>query len=98
MVNAFFHSEYFEITGEVRWFDSIAESGNQMSRAFCPTCGTPLFAKSNARPQLIVTRIGSLDDPGLIAPEASIWTSEAPEWALLHPDLPQVKKQPPPVA
>jgi hypothetical protein len=97
-VNAFFHADDFEITGEVRWFDGIAESGNQVSRGFCPTCGTQLFAKSSGRAQFIVARSGSLDDPHLIAPSISIWTSEAPEWALIHPDLPRVEKQPPPIS
>jgi hypothetical protein len=97
-VNAFFHAEDFEVSDEVRWFGGIADSGNEVSRGFCPTCGTPLFAKSSARPQFIVARVGSLDDPNLIAPGVSIWTSEAPERALIHPDLPQVERQPPPIA
>ena len=97
-MNAFFHAEDFEVSGEVRWFSGISDSGNEVSRGFCPTCGTPLFAKSSARTQFIVARVGSLDDPNLIAPGVSIWTSEAPEWALIHPDLPQVERQPPPIA
>jgi hypothetical protein len=97
-VNAFFHAEDFEITGEVGWFDGIADSGNEVSRGFCPICGTQLFAKSSARPQFIVARVGSLDDPNLIAPSVSIWTSQAPEWALIHPELPRIERQPPPIA
>jgi len=42
--------------------------------------------------------VGSLDDPNLIAPSVSIWTSQAPEWALIHPELPRIERQPPPIA
>jgi hypothetical protein len=97
-VNAFFHAEGFEIAGEVRWFDGIADSGNEVSRGFCPICGTQLFAKSSGRPQFIVARVGALDDPNLIVPSLSIWTSQAPEWALIHPELPRIERQPPPIA
>ena len=96
-INAFFNNEDFEIEGEVRWYASTSDSGNVVSRGFCPTCGSPLFAKNSARSQFIVARVGSLDDPNAVSPMASIWTSEAPEWALIHPDLPQVERQPPPV-
>ena len=97
-VNAFFPSEDFAVEGEVRWYDSVADSGNVISRGFCPTCGSPLFARNAARSQYLVVRAGSLDDPSAVSPMASIWTGEAPEWALIHPDLPQVERQPPPVA
>ncbi len=97
-VNVFFHRDGFEIQGEVRWYDKAGDSGNVVSRGFCPTCGAPLFAENAARPEFIVARAGSLDDPDAIAPSATIWTSEAPEWALIHSDIPQVEKQPPPIS
>ena len=96
-INAFFHAEDFEIDGEVRWYDAAGDSGNIVSRGFCPNCGSPLFAKNAARSQFIVARAGSLDDPNSVSPIATIWTSASPEWGLIHPDLPQVEKQPPPL-
>lgn len=95
--NAGFHSADFAITGEVRWHESVADSGNAMRRGFCPTCGTPLFSAAASRPHLIFARVGTLDDPGAVAPQVTIWTSAAPAWACLDPDLPQVEGQPPPI-
>jgi len=43
-------------------------------------------------------RAGALDDPGLIAPQATIWTGQAPDWACFDPAIPQNEGQPPPVA
>jgi hypothetical protein len=34
-----------KITGEVKWFDVKADSGNMFSRRFCPNCGSPLFGR-----------------------------------------------------
>jgi hypothetical protein len=96
-VNAVFPADAVRTEGEVRWRVDTADSGNVMRRGFCPECGTPLFSKSDARPNLVIVRAGALDDPNLIAPQAVIWTSEAPEWACFDPALPQVERQPPPI-
>jgi hypothetical protein len=97
-VNVCFPSDTVRTTGEVRWHESVADSGTPMRRGFCPTCGTPLFSVAESRPHLIFIRAGALDDPGLKAPEAIIWTSAAPGWACHDPGLPQHPAQVPPVA
>jgi hypothetical protein len=97
-VNAFFKAEAVSITGETADFSSLADSGNRLHRLFCPKCGTPMFVRSEARPQFLVVRMGVLDDPEIIRPVATIWTASAPNWACFDPSLPQVERQPPPVA
>ena len=97
-VNVCFPSEAVTTTGEIRWHESVADSGNRMRRGFCPDCGTPIFSLAESRPHLTFIRAGALDDPNLRAPEAVIWTSAAPEWACLDPELPHYPAQIPPVA
>ena len=96
-VNLVFPSDQVEVDGEVRWYESVAESGNAMARGFCPTCGTPIFSKTEARPHIVIVRAGALDDPELLPPQGTIWTDEAPAWAHVDPELPQFPRQPPPV-
>lgn len=96
-VNVVFPSDAVTVEGEVRWYESIAESGNRMERGFCPECGTPLFSRTEARPHLLIVRAGALDNPELLPPQGTIWTDEAPAWALADPDLPQFPRQPPPM-
>ena len=93
-----FRSGAVSVQGHVKWFESIADSGNRMSRGFCPTCGTPLFSKAESRPHLIFIRAGALDDPNLMKPQMTIWADSAPGWACIDPALPKVPGQPPPVA
>lgn len=97
-VNVCFPTEAVTTTGEVSWYDSIADSGNAMRRGFCPECGTPLFSLANSRPHLTFIRAGALDDPSLIGPQATIWTAEAPDWACISEDVPSYPAQIPPVA
>ncbi len=97
-VNACFPTATFTVTGELRDYASVADSGNVMHRRFCPACGTPLFSEAEARPHLIFVRVGSLDKPEIARPAATIWTSQAPSWACFDPELPAVEGQPPPAA
>jgi hypothetical protein len=98
MVSVCFRSDSFTVKGNVSWHESVADSGNRMSRGFCPACGTPLFSKAESRPHLIFIRAGALDDPNLLGPQMTIWTDAAPRWACIDPALPKVPGQPPPVA
>lgn len=93
-----FRADTVSVQGEVKWFESIADSGNRMSRGFCPICGTQLFSKAEARPHLTFIRAGALDDPNLMKPQMTIWTDAAPDWACIDPALPKLPGQPPPVA
>ena len=97
-VNVCFPAEALKVTGEVRWFAGVADSGNKMQRGFCPTCGTQLFSNAEPRPHLTFIRAGALDDPNIAAPQATIWTKAAPDWACFDPRIPAHEGQLPPVA
>jgi hypothetical protein len=86
-VLAFFATDTVKIEGETGDFVSTADSGNIMHRRFCPECGTPLFSGAEVRPHLTGIRVGSLDDPSSVTPQAIIWTQSAPAWAHLDPNL-----------
>jgi hypothetical protein len=67
-----------------------------MHRQFCAQCGTPVTTASEARPNLIILRAGTLDDPEMARPALTIWTDSAPSWACMHDELPATPQQPPP--
>jgi hypothetical protein len=95
-VNLAFPASAGTLTGELRDYPSVADSGNHMHRRFCPRCGVHVTSAADERPQFIVIRAGTLDEPDRIAPQMLIWTSSAPDWATLNPELPQHTGQPPP--
>jgi hypothetical protein len=97
-VNTCFASKTIVVSGELRDFRSIADSGNVMHRRFCPTCGTHVFSEAEARPHLIFVRSGTLDDPEIAKPAAVVWWSQAPSWACANDKIPHLAGQAPPVA
>lgn len=97
-VNVCFPSQALAVSGELREYRSVADSGNPMVRRFCPQCGTHLFSDSAARPHLTFVRAGALDDGELAQPAVTAWTASAPSWACFDERIPQVERQPPPAA
>ena len=84
------------ISGSLSEYLSSADSGNEIRRRFCPTCGSHLFANSSSRPQFTVVRVGTLDDPSSVRPAMNIWAHRAPPWACLDGSLERVDGQPAP--
>jgi hypothetical protein len=93
-VNAIFPTQGIEVTGAVNEYTRAGESGNLVTRRFCPTCGSHLFADSTGRVGLTVVRVGTLDDPSTIKPLANIWAASAPSWACLDTHLERIERQP----
>lgn len=94
--NVIFAADSIECTGKLATHSSQANSGNTVTRHFCPNCGSHLFADSTGRPGMTVVRIGTLDDPSAIKPVANIWAASAPAWACLDPALERIEGQPAP--
>jgi len=93
-----FRADALQVTGQTRDYASAADSGNMIHRRFCPACGTPMFAAAEVRPQLVVVRVGTLDDPAKVQPAMTIWTDSKPAWGCLDETLPAFARQaqPPP--
>jgi hypothetical protein len=66
--------------GEAREFRSTADSGNDVMRAFCPTCGSGVYARNAAMPDMIFVRASALDEPNLFSPQMVVWAARAPAW------------------
>jgi len=96
VANLLVSADSLTFEGEIAEFTKKADSGNTITRQFCPTCGTQLFAKVDVRPQFRVVRAGNLDDTSSIKPNMNIWTTSAPKWACLDMTLEQSDHQAPP--
>lgn len=96
--NALVPADALEISGAVAEYVKVADSGNRITRQFCPACGSHLFALSSGRPQFTVVRIGNFDEPSSIKPAMNIWTTSAPSWACLDASIESVEGQPAPKA
>ena len=84
-----------KITGEVKYYETKGDSGQIVSRGFCPNCGARLMGKHKAKPDLAIILAGSLDDPSWFRPGMDVYTVSAQPWDHMNPDLPKFSKMPP---
>lgn len=85
----------FELSGEVARYDRPADSGNIVTRAFCPQCGSAVCSTNAGMPGMMFVRVSSFDDPGLGPPQMSVFAKSAPAWARPATDRPVFQTMPP---
>lgn len=86
----------FRVSGELRFYDAPADSGNVVSRGFCPTCGSAVYSRNGGMPGTVAVRASSLDDPEVFQPQLVVYTKRAASWDLMDPALPGFEAMPPP--
>lgn len=79
----------FSLSGQTHGFERIAASGSAITRHFCPTCGTPLFAETERAPDVTLVHVGVFDDPHWFAPSQAIFTRTHLPWDTLPNALPR---------
>lgn len=84
-----------KLTGELTTYaDTSAESGNAVSRSFCPACGSPVITTAAVMPGIVIVKAGTFDDVSWVKPSAEIYCDSMQPWvkhadgATLHPRMP----------
>tara|TARA_Y100000994_G_scaffold243447_1_gene241808 strand:+ start:2587 stop:2997 length:411 start_codon:yes stop_codon:yes gene_type:complete len=68
LTNLFIKEENFENTGEVNNYTHLSDAGNNMTKYFCPKCGSQVFGKNSGRPGIITIRAGTVNEKDIIKP------------------------------
>lgn len=86
----------FAVTkGEPKVYSSKSDSDSDVGRAFCVSCGTPLWSIPGAQAPFFPVKVGALDDSSNLTPNLHLYTSSAQPWHLMHEGVPQFPKMPP---
>lgn len=86
----------FEVLkGEPRIHHAAAESGNDIGRAFCGTCGSPLWSETTDGTPFMPVKAGALDDAADLRATSAVFTCEAQPWHLMHEGVRSFEKMPP---
>lgn len=85
----------FETIGELATYTVTGESGKQVHRHSCATCGSALFLHCEADPGYVFIKAGALDDASWVRPEMHIFASCKQPWVKLDDGLPQYDRMPP---
>jgi hypothetical protein len=83
------------ISGTIKRFDAVADSGNEMFRGFCSECGSSVLYGTSAYPGMVFVTAGSLDDPTLFKPAMVVFAASAQPWDRVDPALRKFDAMPP---
>lgn len=89
------HRSQLTVTGIPHTFTNTGESGGEVVRHFCGTCGGRLYTSGTLPGEIVIVQAGSLDDPNAIEPENVIYVKDAVRWDRFDPALPKFERLPP---
>lgn len=82
-------SSTFKISsGTPKPFTKRGESGRELTRHFCPDCGSPIYTSSPSHPEYVYVKAGTLDDAGIVKPTHQSWVASAVPWSRIDDELP----------
>jgi hypothetical protein len=90
-----FGGDGIKLNGAATQWNIVADNGNVKTRAFCPTCGSPVYMKFATMPDIVAVHAASLDDPGRFKPQMVLYGARGYAWDQLDPALPKFDGMPP---
>lgn len=83
------------LSGEVKVYVKTGESGAPRAQAFCPECGTPIYASAmEENPTIHNIRLSTIRQHDELRPRKQIWGRSKQGWINDLSALPEIEKQP----
>jgi hypothetical protein len=73
---------------------SRSDLDNPVTRFFCTTCGTAIGTRSPARPNSMIIKVGTLDEPADFKPQVAIFTIDKQPFHTLPDGVPSFERRP----
>ncbi len=83
-----------KITGPVKWYQSLGDSGKYKQHGFCAECGSVLFGKPELWPHILAVYLGSLESPAEVKIDVNTWLQDMQPWDCCNNDLLSFDKNP----
>ena len=73
--------QFHLLSGTLKTYEKIAESGTVRALAFCPECGTRIYAKTVGEgSSFFGLRVGTVHQRDQLKPKAQVWCRSAQAW------------------
>jgi hypothetical protein len=81
------------LTGQPTVYIKTAQSGNRRAQAFCPRCGTPIYAAAAHDTKVYGIRVGTLRQRLQLSPKRQLWHRSALHWTEDLHAVPRIEQQ-----
>lgn len=73
--------EFRLLTGSLKTYVKVADSGNRREQCFCPECGAHIYATSvGGEDRVLGLRVGTTRQRGELRPTKQYWCDSALDW------------------
>jgi hypothetical protein len=83
-----------KLTGVVKTFTKVGDSGKAIHRRFCLECGSGIVEEAEALPDVVMLSAGTLDDRSWVKPASQIYCDSAQPWVQLGGEMKRFAKMP----
>lgn len=91
---AMFAADGFQLTGTVSEYELQSDNGNEVTKTFCPVCGSSLLGRNTAMEGFVTIALGSFDDGSEFKPEVTIFTRNRKPWDTMDETVETYEAQP----
>ena len=87
--------QFYLLGGTLKDYQKISESGTIRALAFCPECGTNIYAKTVGEGSaFFALRVGTVRQRAQLIPKAQLWCQSEQGWVGDLSSIPKFDKQP----
>ncbi len=82
------------MTGPIKTYDSVGDSGKATHLGFCPACGSNILHAADIMDGVVMISAGTLDDRSWVKPAMEIFCDSAMPWVSLAGERQKFPKMP----
>ena len=91
---AMFPVERFRLMGSVAEYKLQSASGNEVTRVFCPACGSPILGRNTGMAGVVTIALGAFEDSSGFVPQVTVFARNRKPWDTMDESLPTFAAQP----
>ena len=91
---AMYPLESLSLHGEVAEYALISESGNRVTRVFCPSCGSPILGRNSGMEGFATLSLGTMDDSSDLIPGVTVFARNRKPWDSMDESIQTFDAQP----
>jgi hypothetical protein len=84
---AYFPREAVTVSGTPSEYTRVGDSGQTLTRGFCPECGAAVYVKASRMPEITGVPVGAFADPSFAQPIRSVYEQSKHHWVPLPEDM-----------
>ncbi|PHS76663.1 MAG: aldehyde-activating protein [Rhodospirillaceae bacterium] len=91
---AMFPADKFKLSGPIAEYKYKSNNGNEVTRFFCPACGSPVFGRNSGAKDYVTVTLGTIDNSNEFEPQVVVFARNQKLWDVIEGNLPTFDAQP----